>query len=165
VTPWLEYQQVVVAGAGAEIVDRRNAGIAVQIALAIGGGEGLARAGHLAVGIAAVALTVWAAWRRADPLESFAWAAVASLSTLPVTWFHYPSALIPIALAAVLRSDAAGSARVTRKLVLAAGVVGGLAIAFLPLLWIAAGLVVLAARVSAGFTERQPAPASGSASA
>ena len=157
-TPWLEYRQVIAAGTGAEIVDRRNAGIAVQLALLVGGDEGMARVGHLAVGIAAVGLTVFAAWRRADPLESFAWAAVASLATLPVTWYHYPSALIPVALAAVLRSEAAGSARVTKRLVLVAGVVAGVAIAFLWLLWIAAGLVALAARASAGLSERAPEP-------
>ena len=155
--PWLEYRQVVVAGAGAEIVDRRNAGIAVQIALFVGGSEGLARAAHVVVGIVAVAVTLLAAWRHADPLESFAWAAVASLATLPVTWYHYPSALIPVALAAVLRSDATGSGRVTKRLVLAAGVLGGLAIAFLPLLWLAAGMVILAARTSAGLSGLQRA--------
>jgi hypothetical protein len=163
-TPWLEYQRVVIAGTGAEIVDRRNAGIAVQLALLFGGGEGLARAVHLVVGIVAVAVTLLAAWRRADPLESFAWAAVASLATLPVTWYHYPSALIPIALAAILRSDAAGSGRTTRRLVLAAAVLGGLAIAFLPLLWFAAGLVILAARSSAGLSGLQSGPDSESTS-
>jgi hypothetical protein len=157
VTPWQEYRQVIVAGAGAEIVDRRNAGIAVQFALVVGGDEGLARAGHLIVGIVAVTVTFLAVWRRTDPLESFAWAAVASLATLPVTWYHYPSALIPVALAALLRSDAAGSGRVTKRLVLAAGVLGGLAIAFLPLLWLAAGLVILAARSSAGLSGLQRA--------
>jgi len=35
----------------------------------------------------------------ADPLESFGWAIVASLVVLPVTWYHYPVALMPIALA------------------------------------------------------------------
>ena len=54
------------------------------------------------------------AWRRSDPLESFAWAAVASLATLPVTWYHYPSALLPIAIAALAAgtgSTGAGSGR------------------------------------------------------
>lgn len=154
-TPWSEYRQVVAAGAGAQIVDRRNAGIAVQVALAIGGDEGFARAAHLIVGIVAVAMTLVAALRVRDPLESFAWAAVASLSTLPVTWYHYPSALIPIALAAVLRSDAAGSGRLTRRLVLAAGVLGALAIAVLPLVWVAAGLLIAAARASTGLNAPQ----------
>jgi hypothetical protein len=147
--PWLEYRQVVAAGAGAEIVDRRNAGIAVQLALFVGGDEGFARAGHLLVGIVAVGLTVWAAWRRSDPIESFAWAAVASLSTLPVTWYHYLGALIPIAIAVILRSLNTRSARATQRLVLGAGVVGGLAIAWLPLIWLAAAMVIAAARTSA----------------
>ena len=49
-------------------------------------------------------------WRRPDPVESFAWATAASLATLPVTWYHYPSALIPIAVAAMLRAIGAGAA-------------------------------------------------------
>lgn len=154
--PWQDYRLAVIAGSGAEIVDRRNAGIAVQIAMLAGGGEGLARALHLVVGIIAVAMTIVAAWRRRDPVESFAWAAVASLATLPVTWYHYPSALIPIALAAVLRARASGSSLATNRLVLGAGLIGGLAIASLPLLWVAAALVILAARASAGVSP--PAP-------
>ena len=51
--------------------------------------------------VAALAVTVWAAWRRPDAVESFAWAAAASLATLPVTWYHYPSAMIPVAIAAM----------------------------------------------------------------
>jgi hypothetical protein len=153
VDAWLDFARVVRAGTGAELVDVRNAGIAAQLALVVGGGEGLARAGHLVVGLGAVVLTVWAAWRRADPVESFAWATAASLSTLPVTWYHYPSALIPVAIAAVLRAAPGGAARSTRWLVLAAGVVGGVAIAWLPLLWVAVGLIVAAARVS-GRTRR-----------
>jgi hypothetical protein len=155
--PWQDYRQVVAAGAGAEIVDRRNAGIAVQIVLLAGGDEGMARVLHVVVGIGAVLATVWAAWTRPDPVESFAWAAVASLATLPVTWYHYPSALIPIALVAILRAGAAATSRATIRLVLAAGVMGGIGIAVLPLLWVAAGLVILAARVSAPLN--QPAQA------
>lgn len=155
-SPWADYRQVVVVGTGAEIVDRRNAGIAVQVALLVGGGEGTARVGHLVVGVIAIGLTIVAAWRRADPLESFAWAAVASLSTLPVTWYHYPSALIPIALAAVLRGDAAGSGRATRRLVLGAGVVAAIAISVPPLIWVAAGLVIMATRLSGRLSEREP---------
>lgn len=145
--PWEDYLVVIGAGAGADIVDPRNAGLAAVAAALVGGDQALARTLHLAVGLGAIVVTVWAAWRRSDPLESFAWAASASLATLPVTWYHYPSALIPVALAALLRAGTSNRARV-RILVGAAGVTAALALAVLPLLWVASGLVIAAARVS-----------------
>ena len=142
---WTDYAQVVRSGTNAVIVDHRNAGIAAVIASLVGGGDALARTLHLAVGAAALAVTVWAAWRHGDPLEGFAWAAAASLSTLPVTWYHYPSAMIPVAIAAWLRADQASGVRLV---IVAAMVVAAVAIAVLPLLWIAIALVILAARWS-----------------
>jgi hypothetical protein len=149
---WSQYAQVVRAGTGAVIVDPRNAGIAALVAGAVGGGDALARSMHLAVAVVALAITVWAGWRRGDAVEGFAWAAAASLSTLPVTWYHYPSAMIPVAIAAWLRADQASGGRV-RLAIVAAMIVAAVAITFLPLLWIAIGLVILAARWS------RPAPA------
>jgi hypothetical protein len=164
---WSQYAQVVRAGTGAVIVDPRNAGIAALAAGAVGGGDALARTLHLAVAVAALAVTVWAAWRRGDGVEGFAWAAAASLSTLPVTWYHYPSAMIPVAIAAWLRADQASGGRV-RLAIVAAMVVAAVAIAVLPLLWIAIGLVILAARWSRpasapvdGASQPELAPAGG----
>ena len=160
---WADYAKVIGAGTRAVIVDPRNAGIAALVASFLGGGDGQARALHLLVGVGALVVTAWAAWRRADPLESFAWAAAASLVTLPVTWYHYPSAMIPVALAAGLRAQG-GSVRPVRGLLVAAGVVAALAIAVLPLTYVAIGLVIVAARRSApaGLVEvrreRSPAP-------
>jgi Glycosyltransferase family 87 len=144
---WSQYAQVVRAGTGAVIVDPRNAGIAALVAGAVGGGDALARTLHLAVAVGALAVTVWAGWRRGDAIEGFAWAAAASLSTLPVTWYHYPSAMIPVAIAAWLRADQVSSGRV-RLAIVAAMVVAAVAIAVLPMLWVAIGLVILAARWS-----------------
>ncbi len=144
---WSEYALIVQAGSGADIVDPRNAGPAAVITTLIGGDEPSARAIHLGVGVAAVAVTILAAWRRGDPLESFGWAAAASLATLPVTWYHYPSALIPIALAALLRAPVERRDRV-RVLVLAAGVTAAVALVALPLLWVAVALVIAAAVTS-----------------
>jgi glycosyl transferase family 87 len=160
---WLDYGQVVRAGTSAVVVDARNAGIAAVIAGIVGGGDPLARTLHLAVGVVALAVTVWAGWRRGDPLEGFAWATAASLSTLPITWYHYPNALIPVAIAAWLRADRAVKGRV-RAAIVGAMVVAAISIAFLPLLWLAIGLVILAARWSRSepmpaVTERPPAPA------
>lgn len=158
--PWSDYAHVVQAGAGADIVDPRNAGPAAMVAALLGGDEATARTLHLGVGVLALAITAGAAWWRADPLESFTWAAVASLATLPVTWYHYPSALIPIAIAALLRAPAARQMR-TRGLIIAAGVTAAVAIAALPLLWVAAGLVIAATIASRPEPSWVPVPAAG----
>jgi hypothetical protein len=144
---WSQYAQVVRAGTGAVIVDPRNAGIAALLAGAVGGGDPLARSLHLGVAVAALAITVGAGWRRGDAVEGFAWAAAASLSVLPVTWYHYPSAMIPVAISAWLRAEQASGGRV-RVAIVAAMIVAAVAIAVLALLWIAIGLVILAARWS-----------------
>jgi hypothetical protein len=158
--PWLDYVEVVRAGAGAAIVDPRNAGIAAQVAGLVGAGDDVARSLHVVVGVAAVLVTAWAAWRRTDPVESFAWAAAASLATLPVTWYHYPSAMIPIAVAAMLRASGE-AARSVALLVSAGAVVAAVALVWLPLLWVAIGLIVMAARVSGARSSLAPAPAIG----
>jgi hypothetical protein len=160
VQPWIDYLAVVRAGSGADLVDPRNAGPAAQVALLLGGGgsgaESLARTLQIPVTLAALAITAVAAWRVRDPIESLAWAAAASLVILPVTWYHYPSALIPLALAAVLRSHGTSAARTAQGLVAAAAVVAAVGIAWLPLLYVSIGLVLAAVRVSA----RTQAPAS-----
>jgi hypothetical protein len=156
VSMWSEYIAVVRAGSGADLVDPRNAGPAAQIALLSGAGEAFARTLQIPITLLALAATVIVAWWRRDVVESLAWAAAASLVILPVTWFHYPAAMIPFALAAVLR--ARGSAVATRvaALVGAALVVSIVAIAWLPLIWVAVGLVIAAVRASA--TDATDAP-------
>ena len=154
-TVWAEYADVVRAGAQATIVDPRNAGIAASVVALVGGNDALARSLHLVVGVAAILVTIWAGWRRSDPLESFAWATTASLATLPVTWYHYPSALIPVAVAAMLRAPSQSKRRVS-ALVTAGAVVAAVALVWLPLLWLAAGLIVWSARVSAPTSAETP---------
>lgn len=144
---WAEYIAVIRSGTGAVIVDPRNAGLAAVAASLLGLGDPSARAIHVGVAVMAVGVTIWAAMRRGDPLESFAWATAASLSTLPVTWYHYPSAMIPVAIAAWLRAAPPDRRRVAACLV-AAQLVAVVALAILPLLWLAIGLVILAARWS-----------------
>jgi hypothetical protein len=107
-----------------------------------------------------VLVTAWAAWRRTDPVESFAWAAAASLATLPVTWYHYPSAMIPIAVAAMLRASDKDM-RSVALLITAGAVMAAAALVWLPLLWVAIGLVIAAARVSGARSSMAPAPAIG----
>lgn len=160
VQPWSDYVAVVRAGSGADVVDPRNAGPAAQAAmLLIGRGpdaEAFARTFQILVAAVAIVVTIVAAVRLADPVESLAWAAAASLVVLPVTWFHYPSALIPFAIVAVLRAGVRGPmvARRVRLTVVVAAVVAAVAIAWLPLLYVAIGLVLAAVRMSGGFQTR-----------
>jgi glycosyl transferase family 87 len=148
--PWRDYLAVVAAGSKADLLDGRNVGPAVQLALLTGASEGLVRVFQAAVSLGAIALTAWAALRRSDPVESLALAAVVSLVTLPVTWFHYPVALIPFAVAAVVRSGAGSAATRRRTRLLIAGAVGVtvVAIGFAPLVWLAVALVLVAVGLS-----------------
>jgi hypothetical protein len=91
---------------------------------------------------------VLAAWRRPDPVESLAIAATATFVLLPVTWIHYPAALIPFGVAALLRSDGAAAGR-TRLLIGGAVVAAGASLAWLPLLWAAVGLLLAGVHASA----------------
>jgi glycosyl transferase family 87 len=148
--PWRDYLAVVAAGSRADLLDGRNVGPAVQLALLTGANETTVRVIQAAVSIGAIAVTAWAALRRTDPVESLAWAAIASLVTLPVTWFHYPAVLIPFGIAAVVRSQA-GSAVIRRRTrLLIAGAVGVsiVAVGFAPLVWLAVGLVLVAVGLS-----------------
>jgi hypothetical protein len=147
--PWSEYLTVVRAGSGADLADPRNAGPAAQIALLTGAGESFARVLQIPITLVALAITIAAARSRRDVVESLVWAAAASLITLPVTWFHYPAALMPFAVAAVLRSRGAASAGRVSLLVGAALVVSIVAIAALPLLWLGVALVIAGVRASA----------------
>ena len=146
--PWQDYLDVVRVGAAADIVDRRNIGPAAQIALLLGGSETLARVLQLPIALAAVAVTAWAAWSRRDAVESLAIAATASLVILPVTWFHYPVALLPFAVAAWLRARAGTTATITLRWLAVAGVIAAFAIVLPVTLWLAVAAVLLAVRAS-----------------
>ena len=160
---WEEYLTVVRTGAQASIIDPRNAGPAPVIASLLGQGEATARLLQIPVTLTALAITVWAAWTRDDPLEGVAWAAAASLATLPVTWYHYPAAFIPFAIAAALRAYGTPHWRTTIALVLAGLVVSGAAIAWLPLEWAGIALVILAIRRTVPVTVGRSVPASAAA--
>lgn len=142
--PWRDYVAVVVAGSRANLLDGRNVGPAVQLALLIGGNEASVRLVQAAVSLGAIVLTAWAALRRSDAVESLAWATVASLVTLPVTWFHYPVALIPFGIAAIARAQAAAPVARRRTTLAIGGAVGVsiVAMGFAPLVWVAVGLVL-----------------------
>ena len=147
--PWRDYLAVVRAASGAALIDPRNIGPASQLAGILGLGEQAARLLQVPVTLGAFGLTAWAAWTRRDPVESLAWATVASLVTLPVTWFHYPVALIPFAAVALAQADRAVSPTRVRVLLAAAVVVAALTIAAPVLLWVAVALVLAAVRAAA----------------
>ena len=107
---WEDYVPVAGAASGARLLDPRNVGPAAQLALLLGGDEALVRTLHLPVAIGAVAASLLAGLAIRDRLTGIAIAAIASLVVLPVTWYHYPVALIPFAVAAVARARGTSAA-------------------------------------------------------
>jgi hypothetical protein len=147
--PWQEYVRVLGVAGRAELVDARNIGPAAQVALGLGGSSEVARLLQIPVLASSVVVTVWAAWTRHDPVESLAIAAACTLFILPVTWVHYPAALLPFGLAAAARSQAtAGAYRVGRYLAVSIAI-SVVALVWLPLLWVAFGSVLWAVHISA----------------
>jgi hypothetical protein len=149
--PWLDYVAVLRAGTNADLLDGRNLGPAVQVALTVGGDLALLRAVQAAVLAASLVATVVAAWSVRDPVESLAWATVASFVVLPVTWYHYPAALMPFAVAAVARAETTGgpARRRTRQLGVITILLGIIGVG-LPVMWLAVLGVLLMVRTSAG---------------
>jgi hypothetical protein len=146
--PWADYLAVLRASTVVDLLDPRNLGPAVQVALLLGLGQSALAPMQGVVVVAALAVAVVAALAVDDPLESLLWAAFASLVPLPVTWFHHFAVLFPFGVAAVARVWADPPAR-RRALAwmaaaLAVGALGfGMAFA-----WLFLPLFVLAARVS-----------------
>ncbi len=149
---WADYVTVIRAGAGAALVDPRNLG-PVSLLGQVTGMEGTAlRIAQAVVSLLAVAVTIIAALRVRDRLASLSIAIAASLVTLPVTWYHYPVALIPVGIAlAVMRPR-------SRPWVALAAVIAGVAIGLPPLLWVAVGVLLWAA-ISTAPVASGPAPA------
>ena len=144
--PWLDYVAVVRAGAGASLVDPLNLAPVSLLGQAVAIDPATLRLVQVAITALAAAASVLAAVRVRDPLASLSIAVVASLVTLPVTWYHYPVALMPVGIAlAVAHPD-------TRPRVVLAVVVAGLSWAVLPLFWLAAAILVLAGFESAART-------------
>ena len=103
IQPWLDYVQVVRAGAGAGLVDARNIGPVSLIGQATGLDGAALRWIQVAIVAAAAIATVFAAVRVRDPILSVGIVVTASLVVLPVTWYHYPVALMPVAAALAIR--------------------------------------------------------------
>jgi Glycosyltransferase family 87 len=160
---WLDYSTVASTAARAEIVDGRNAAPAAQLALWIGADSGTARVLHLPVVALAVLAIVIAAWRVGDPVLSLAIAATASLFLLPISWIHYPAALLPFGAAAVLRARELPPAprRAVQRSAGAALGAAALSIVWMPSLWIAIAFLLLAVRASTAARGLSPQNPSG----
>jgi hypothetical protein len=146
--PWRDYVSVVGAASRAELLDPKNIAPAALLTRLVGGSSDVARLIQIPVSVAAVLTIAWAAWKRQDPVESLAIAAAATFVLLPVTWVHYPAAMIPFGVAALLRVDGP-AAMTTRVLIGGAVVVAGASLFWLPLLWVAVGLAIAGVRASA----------------
>jgi hypothetical protein len=90
-------------------------------------------------------------------------AATASLVLSPITWFHYPVALLPFAAWAWIAVRDIADARLRRTIIALLGgaiVVAGAAIAAPVAVWLAVGLALAAiARAAARGSARRPAGA------
>jgi hypothetical protein len=147
--PWVEYVAFLRSGAAeASLLSPLNVGPASQLGLLLGLTEAGARTLQVAVTGVALAVTALAALRLRDPVESLAWALAASLVILPVTWVHYPVALIPPALAALDRRDRAARPRRVTGLLGGALLAGVAALAVPVAIWLGAACVLAATRAS-----------------
>jgi hypothetical protein len=155
--PWADYLNVLRAGMNVDLIDSRNLGPAAQIALVGGLDPSALRLIQVGVTAAAIAATAYAAWRLRDPIESLAWATVASFVVLPVTWFHYPAALVPFAVAAVARADGAVVRRRTVALAATALLLGIVGIGQW-IMWLALAVLLVAIHVSRPVRAGTPAP-------
>lgn len=141
IQPWIDYVKVVQVGAGADLVDPRNIGPVSLIAQATGIDGSILRWLQVAVVAGVVVVTVVAALRIGDPLLSLALAGAVSLVTLPVTWYHYPAALLPVAAALAI------GYRSARPWLALAIVLADVAIVTLPIVWLGVAVVLVVAVV------------------
>lgn len=142
--PWRDYATVLHAATASAVVDPRNIGPVSLLGQVVLLDPTVIPWLQAAVAAAAVVLTVVVAARVADPLASVAIAIALSLVVLPVTWYHYPVALLPVGVALVLARPA------SRLRVAIAAVVADVAIAFLPVTWIGVGALLAACGIRSG---------------
>jgi hypothetical protein len=140
--PWADYVAVVRQASGVDVIVRANVGPAALVAGWLGLGEAAARLLQLAVVVVAAVALAWAGWTRRDPLVGATVAAVASLVVLPLTWLHYPAALIAFGLAATLQAGGSNRSRPVAVLLAGAAGLALLSVALPALIWVAVGLLV-----------------------
>jgi len=141
--PWADYLALLRSGSGAAFASGLNIGPASQIALVMGDPALAPRLAAVVAGLALGLVVLAAVAIRSTP-ASFAVAAVASLTISPITWFHYPVAVMPVAVAAwVLARGTPGAVR-TAWLLVGAVVIAALSISAPVAVWVAVAMVVLA---------------------
>ena len=145
--PWQDYVDVVRSGAGATFASALNIGPASQIALLTGDPEVAARVAPL-VALVAILLAALAAWVVRGAALSLTIAATASLFILPITWFHYPVALLPFAAWAWIAAPPGRGRTAVALLVAAAILVAGGAVAAPVVVWVAVACVIGAVLVA-----------------
>jgi hypothetical protein len=141
--PWRDYVDYLRVTSNADLATWLNIGPASILAL-LAGDSNLAHVIAVFSAVAAVVATVAAARLVRDPLLSLTCAIVASLIVLPVTWYHYPVVLIPIALAAWLRSRGTPDGRRVTRALLGTYVVADAAILIPVALWLGVALLFTA---------------------
>ena len=155
---WRDYLPVATAASQAQLLDPRNVGPAAQIALAVGGDEQLVRTLQVPIAIGAVVASLAGGALVRDRLLGMSIAAVASLVILPITWYHYPVALIPFGIAAIARASGTPAAARTGALVAAAVAIASLSIAWVPGVWVAVAVFVAGVARARGNREAPGAP-------
>jgi hypothetical protein len=159
--PWQDYARVVGVVSGADVVVWPNIAPAAQVALLLGLDAGVARALYVAVLVSSLLIIGWAAGRVEDTVFSLAIGSAASLVLLPIAWYHYPPALIPFALAAIVRARGTRQADSVVVLVGIAGLVASAAILWPFTVWFAVALVLIAIAISPTTGQRVSDPSLG----
>ncbi len=132
-----------------DLLDPRNLGPAVQIALAMNLDQSAIAPIQSVVVVLALIVAVVSALAVDDPLESLLWAASASLVVLPVTWYHHFAVLVPFGVAALARGwdGRPGSRRLMLGLTILAFLVAGIIFARV-MAWLLIVIAFVLVRVS-----------------
>ncbi|HEX7472052.1 MAG TPA: glycosyltransferase 87 family protein [Candidatus Limnocylindrales bacterium] len=141
--PWADYIGVLRAGVGADFVSTLNVGPASQLAQLVGDPTVATRVAPL-VAVIAILLTAAVAWRLRSVAVSLAVAATLSLVLSPITWFHYPVALLPFAAWAWIVVRQGNGRGTVAGLLAGAAILAAAAIAAPVVVWLAVALVLVA---------------------
>lgn len=145
--PWGEYVGYFRQAGALDPTTWVNIGPASLVSL-LTGNQSLAQPAGVLVALAAVVAVLAAARHIHDDLQSVTVAIVASMVFLPVTWYHYPVALIPSALAIWMRSRGTARSRQISLALVAAWVLADVSIVLPVGLWLAVGVFLWAVSVS-----------------
>jgi hypothetical protein len=154
--PWRDYIGVLRAGAGADFVSTLNVGPASQLALLLGDPTVATRVAPV-VAVGTILVTAAVAWRVRSAASSLAVASIASLVLSPITWFHYPVALLPFAAWAWVAVRQGNGRAIVAGLLAGAVLLAGAAIAVPVLVWLAVAFVLVAVLRASALASVTPA--------